>query len=241
MLRRARHRRLLDGARLLRVLAPPHVDPDGAAALWGNLAGLLRPRWKRRLFGQPHLCFEYLITPGGSTIRIWIPGPVPPGLVEHAVTAAWPGATTHTTPADPAPAVGPGWRAVTAGGTLRLARPGGLPIGDHAPGDPVAALLAAPGDLHAAARDTAGPDAITTRRRVAAAAGRPGGRAGPGPPGCRPAGRRGRGSIRGRADRRRGRARGVGGPRDPHPDHPRPAVGDRPGRPRPPHPHQPGG
>ena len=129
------------------MLAPPRVDPDGAAALWGNLAGLLRPRWRRLLFGQPHLCFEYLITADGSTIRIWVPGPIPPGLIEHAVTAAWPGATTRTTrrrPRTPRPA--PGGAAVTTGGVLRLARPGGLPISDDAPGDPVAALLAAPGD-----------------------------------------------------------------------------------------------
>ena len=172
-LRRARHRRWLVGARLVTVLAPPRVDPDGAAALWGHLAGLARPGWRRLLFGQPHLCFEYLITPEGSTIRMWVPGPVPPGLVEHAVAAAWPGATTRTNPAEPGRLCNPrrcsgpgccrGWGCrsgsrqqhgsrpggptVTAGGVLRLARPGGLPIAEDTPGDPVAALLAAPGDL----------------------------------------------------------------------------------------------
>ena len=65
VLRRARHRRLLVGARLVTVLAPPRVHPEGAAALWGHLAGLARPRWRRLLFGQPHLCFEYLITATG--------------------------------------------------------------------------------------------------------------------------------------------------------------------------------
>lgn len=145
VVRRVRHRRLLPGARLITVLAPPEVDPDGAAALWGNLAGLLRPRWRRLLFGQPHLCFEYVLTPDGATIRIWVPGSIPPGLVEHAITAAWPGATTHTTTAS-APAGG-GGRAVTTGGVLRLARTTSLPISDTVPGDPVAALLAAPGEL----------------------------------------------------------------------------------------------
>ena len=99
--RRARQQRWQVGARLVTILAPPQPDPDGAAALWGNLAGLLRPRWRRLLCGQPHLCFEYRLAAHASTIRMWVPGPVPPGLVERAIAAAWPGATTHTTPAPP--------------------------------------------------------------------------------------------------------------------------------------------
>jgi hypothetical protein len=94
-------RRWQVGARLVTILAPPQPDPDGAAALWGNLAGLLRPRWRRLLCGQPHLCFECHLAAQASTIRMWVPGPVPPGLVERAIAAAWPGATTHTTPAPP--------------------------------------------------------------------------------------------------------------------------------------------
>ena len=78
VLSRVRHRRLRDGARLVTVLAPPQPDPEGAAALWGNLAGLLRPLWRRLLFGQPHLCFEYHLAARASTIRIWVPGPIPP-------------------------------------------------------------------------------------------------------------------------------------------------------------------
>ena len=46
------------GARLVRVLAPPDVDPQGAATLWTNLVALLRPAWRRLLGGQPHLGFE---------------------------------------------------------------------------------------------------------------------------------------------------------------------------------------
>ena len=38
------------------------------------------------------------MTAAGSTIRMWVPGPVPPGLVERAITAAWPGATTRHHP-----------------------------------------------------------------------------------------------------------------------------------------------
>ena len=35
------------------------------------------------------------------TIRLWVPGTIPPGLIERAVEAAWPGAHTVTAPAGP--------------------------------------------------------------------------------------------------------------------------------------------
>ena len=65
--RRAQARRLHDGARLFKVLAPPDVDPHGAATLWTNLVALLRPAWRRALGGQPHLGFELAATDAGLT------------------------------------------------------------------------------------------------------------------------------------------------------------------------------
>ena len=70
--------------------------PDGAAALWSNLVGLLRPAWRRRLTGQPHLAWEYVFDRETIRIRMWVPGVVPPGMVERAIEAAWPGAHTRT-------------------------------------------------------------------------------------------------------------------------------------------------
>ena len=35
------------------------------------------------------------------SIRLWVPGTIPPGLIERAVEAAWPGAHTVTAPASP--------------------------------------------------------------------------------------------------------------------------------------------
>ena len=119
--RAAQGRRMARGARLVDVLSPPVVDPEGAATLWTNLVALLRPAWRRVLFGQPHLGFELVASDAGLTISIWVPAGIPPGLVERAVEAAWPGARTETQPATP-PLAGPG---MATGGTLTLA------VGEH--------------------------------------------------------------------------------------------------------------
>ncbi|WP_322749363.1 MULTISPECIES: TraM recognition domain-containing protein [unclassified Frankia] len=174
--RRLQHRyqqRLQSGARLVTVLAPPTVDPAGATVLWSNLVGLLRPTWRRRLVGQPHLAWEYLFDADGVRIQIWVPGVVPEGFVERAVEAAWPGAHTRTTPArTPLPTLArPGRRLLAAGGgELRLARPEALPIRVDHDADPIRALLGAPGGLartqRAAVQILARP---VTGRRVARA------------------------------------------------------------------------
>lgn len=92
---RARHRRLMaNGARLTSVQLPPQAAPDSAGKFWSHLHAVLRPRWRRLLDGQPHLTFEYCFTEHGATIGIWVPGTIPPGVVETAVESAWPGART---------------------------------------------------------------------------------------------------------------------------------------------------
>ncbi|WP_239341118.1 hypothetical protein [Frankia sp. CiP3] len=142
-IRAARHRHLADGARTVEILSPPEVHPEAAAVFWGQMTGLLRPPWQRLVHGQPHLGWELLAGQAGTTIRLWVPGPVPPGMVERAVQAAWPGARTTTRPAtSPLP------RGVLAvGGQLRLARPDVLPLRADPGGDPVRALLAAVSEL----------------------------------------------------------------------------------------------
>jgi hypothetical protein len=96
VLARLRERRLACDARLLQLAVPPDVDADGALLLWSALHDLLRPRIARLLTGQPQLAWEIAADHGGSHFRIWIPGSVPPGLVERALNAAWPGITTTT-------------------------------------------------------------------------------------------------------------------------------------------------
>ncbi|WP_239336846.1 helicase HerA domain-containing protein [Frankia sp. CiP3] len=141
--RAARHARLATGARTVEILTPPEVHPQAAQVFWGQMVGLLRPPWQRLLHGQPHLGWELVCTRAGTAIRLWVPGPVPPGLVERAVQAAWPGARTTTRPAiDPLPA-----GVLATGGRLRLARPDILPLRVDHGADPVRALLAAAADL----------------------------------------------------------------------------------------------
>ena len=145
-LRRRQHAAFAEAARQVTVLAPPQAGPAGAAALWGHLTGLLRPAWARWRHGQPHLGWEYTWAGGdaaGMTIRLWVPGTIPPGLIERAVEAAWPGAHTVTAPASPP--LPP--EAVTAG-TLRLARPDILPLSTgHDPEAPLRALAGAAAGL----------------------------------------------------------------------------------------------
>ncbi len=140
------HDRMAADARVVTVLAPPTVDPDGAAALYSNLVGLLRSGWKRRMHGQPHIVWEYVFSHTGVALRLWLPGVVPPGMAERAIEAAWPGAHTRTAPAKPPiPLSNPPGKAVEAvGGELRLARSEALPIRSDFPADPVRALLGAP-------------------------------------------------------------------------------------------------
>ncbi|MGH9060581.1 MAG: type VI secretion protein, partial [Acidimicrobiales bacterium] len=114
------HAQLLPHARMVTVLAPPSVDPAGGQALWSNLVGLLRPAWRRWLSGQPHVACEYVFSEAGVSIRLWVPGVIPPGLVERAVEAAWPGAHTRTgTAGPPIPSAGAGQRRLIVAGELR--------------------------------------------------------------------------------------------------------------------------
>lgn len=102
VLARLREQRLGRNARLLQLAVPPDVDAEGALLVWSALHDLLRPRFARLLAGQPQLGWEIAAGHSGSHFRIWIPGSVPPGLVERALAAAWPGITTTTVSADEA-------------------------------------------------------------------------------------------------------------------------------------------
>ncbi len=147
---RWRRGRLSARARQITVLTPPEVDAKGALSFWSHLIGQLRPAWARTLLGQPHLGFEYTVTPEeGAAIRLWVPGAIPPGLIERAIASAWPGAHTDTLePArPPLPTPMQGVRRIVAGGELRLGRREGLPLSTDHSGDLVRNVITAADDL----------------------------------------------------------------------------------------------
>jgi hypothetical protein len=171
MLRRRQHAAMAARARTVTLHAPPAADPVGGALLWGNLAGLLRPPLARLLHGQPHLAFEYAWSGRQLTVSLWVPGTIPPGMIERAAEAAWPGC--HAIPGPAIPPLPDGVTACT-GGTLRLARPEVLPLEISHDTDPLLALAAAgsglgPGEqavVQVLARPVTGARARRARRAV---------------------------------------------------------------------------
>jgi hypothetical protein len=163
-----RHTRFRDGARWVTVCAPPEVDAVSAAAVWTTLTGVLTPsRWQRLLFGTAHVAWEYTWAARSLTIRVWVPGTIPPGAVEAAVAAAWPGATTSTDAAgDPIPQL----IGEQTGGALWPQHADVLPLRTDHDTDPLRALLAAGAAVrhheHACVQVLARP---APPRRVAAA------------------------------------------------------------------------
>lgn len=96
LLRRAARRRWYAQAHLITVLPPASLDAPaaihGAGRAWRDLLGIARPWWTRLLRGQPHLATEIWVLPSREPLlRVWVPGTIPPGRVENALRAAWPG------------------------------------------------------------------------------------------------------------------------------------------------------
>jgi hypothetical protein len=93
LLRRVQARQLAREARLITIGVPPEVQESGGLLLWQALHDLLRPRFARLFAGQPHLSWEIAASEAGTTFRLWVPKAIPPGLIERAVSSAWPGAS----------------------------------------------------------------------------------------------------------------------------------------------------
>jgi hypothetical protein len=132
--RRLRDRQLRASARRILILPPPDLaGAPGSEMFWMSLHSLLRPWWRRALFGQPHLAWEVVARPEHVEISVWVPARVPIGTVERAVEAAWPGSRAVDT-ADAAPPIDPpqpgaGTRWHLQVDELRLKNHERLPIG----------------------------------------------------------------------------------------------------------------
>ncbi|MBV1854580.1 type IV secretory system conjugative DNA transfer family protein [Catellatospora tritici] len=171
-----RHQRYVSGARWLTVAAPPEVTPESAAAFWTTIMGVLTPSvWRRRIFGMPHIGWEYTWTGRTLTIRVWVPGTVPPGAVEAAIRAAWPAATL--TVQDAAPPI-PASVVEQVGGAHWTQAADALPLRTEHDADPLRALLSAGAEVrdreHACVQILARPAAprrVRAARRTAAATG----------------------------------------------------------------------
>jgi hypothetical protein len=136
-----RHRRFVTGARWVTIAAPPQVTAEAAAAFWTTLIGVLTPSvWRRRLYGYPHVGWEYTWAGRALAIRAWVPGTVPPGAVEAAVRAAWPAATMST---EDAQAPIPATVGEQAGGAHWPQHADVLPLRTEHDVDPLRALLSA--------------------------------------------------------------------------------------------------
>lgn len=137
LVRVQRARRWAEGARRINIMAPPEVSPSGAATLWMGLHAILRPHWRRLLFGQPHLSWEVVAEADSLNYALWVPKEIPPGLVERAVESAWPGCRAQTE-SDTGLLEEPGQTLTTE---LVLADSEWFPIGDAPDNEPLRLAL----------------------------------------------------------------------------------------------------
>jgi TraM recognition site of TraD and TraG/Type IV secretion-system coupling protein DNA-binding domain len=167
---RVRRRRLAREARLVTIGVPPEVEAGGALLLWSALHDLLRPHLARLLAGQPHLAWEIAASETGTVFRMWVPGCVPPGLIERAVASAWPGASTTTEPASFDASEGP----IRVASELVLSGPGWFPLNAAMNPDPLPLILGQLAGLRegqcALVQVLARPATIREQRRLRTAA-----------------------------------------------------------------------
>lgn len=131
-----RDRRAARDPRLIRIGVPPDVDGAGAELLWSVLHDILRPPLNRLLEGQPHLSWEITADQHGTAFQLWVPRQLARGLIERAIAAAWPGASTTEINDDPASRF-----AAPTAVELVLSGPEWFPLGGRDGADPLALVL----------------------------------------------------------------------------------------------------
>jgi hypothetical protein len=160
-------------ARLVQIGVPPDVNELGGQLLWAALHDLLRPPTLRLLLGQPHLSWEIAASETGTTFRVWVPKVITPGLIERAISAAWPGANVTTQPVDTAKrTTAPGTVQVTS--ELALSGPGWFSLDTLMKPDPLPLILGQlsglTGPEHALVQVIARPATAREQHRLRAAA-----------------------------------------------------------------------
>lgn len=167
-------RRMVRDARRIRVRPPADVSPEGAKTLWMGLHALLRPWWRRVLWGQPHLAWEVTARPEQVEVSVWVPNVVPPGLVERAIEVAWPGTRTASDTEDALEHIAGDDGVPTEASELVLAEAEWFPVGGMAGENPLALAHAALGNLlegeAAAIQVLARPSTSGGRKRLRRAA-----------------------------------------------------------------------
>ncbi|GLZ79599.1 hypothetical protein Afil01_44060 [Actinorhabdospora filicis] len=128
------------GGVVLHVQAPPEVEPDGAIGFFQLVAVAAVPWWKRLIYGQPHIAFEYAWNGPALDIRVWVPATLSARSIADGIRGAWPAATVTAHPA--APALPPEANHVEAG-VIVLGDSHTAAVRADAVADPARLLLAA--------------------------------------------------------------------------------------------------
>lgn len=140
---RLRDRRMTRSGRRIRILPPPSIPESGGLALWTALHGLIRPRLKRLLLGEPPIVWEVVARADDLEISLWVPESTSIDSVTRAIESAWPGSSLVKV--ESAIPFRDADRVKTC--QLKLALPEWFPIGSGPDADPVRLVLASMGNL----------------------------------------------------------------------------------------------
>jgi hypothetical protein len=103
--RRALHgrerKRWAAGSRYVEIAAPGTVSESGGEVFWDHLSSIVTSAWRRYWYGQPWVLWEMRVDRRRLTVRVWVPSCIDTTLIEGAIEAAWPGASTTIVEAEP--------------------------------------------------------------------------------------------------------------------------------------------
>jgi hypothetical protein len=138
--------RWLAGSRYVEIAAPGAVSESGGAVFWDHLGSIGRRSSRRFWFGQPWVVWELRVDRRRLTVRVWVPSCIDTALIEGAVEAAWPGASTTVVEAEPPIQT----RQLIRGGRLSWPKSTDEPVALAPTGvDPMRFLLHVMGELEA--------------------------------------------------------------------------------------------